>query len=196
MMRPLNYLILCLWLVKGNHCGCFVFSVVLTRVSLCLAAQSATHAARYSMVRYMSTGEFDVAVIGGGPGGYVAAIKAAQLGLKTVSDLDGGEGMLKHDIDGDCPGPVGHTCECRIACKGLHTNARRWQGAGRKRGRGQAWVVMWSVERWCFCRTLCVALNLNRHFSLIDVFRWSRCALRSAVRLAARALTLAASPPR
>lgn len=28
--------------------------------------------------------EFDLAVIGGGPGGYVAAIKAAQLGLKTV----------------------------------------------------------------------------------------------------------------
>ncbi|MES1920518.1 hypothetical protein MHBO_002184 [Bonamia ostreae] len=28
--------------------------------------------------------DFDVAVIGGGPGGYVAAIKASQLGLKTV----------------------------------------------------------------------------------------------------------------
>ncbi|SCV73973.1 BQ2448_6403 [Microbotryum intermedium] len=27
---------------------------------------------------------YDVVVIGGGPGGYVAAIKAAQLGLKTV----------------------------------------------------------------------------------------------------------------
>lgn len=29
-------------------------------------------------------GKFDVAVIGGGPGGYVAAIRASQLGLKTV----------------------------------------------------------------------------------------------------------------
>lgn len=28
--------------------------------------------------------KFDVAVIGAGPGGYVAAIKAAQLGLKTA----------------------------------------------------------------------------------------------------------------
>lgn len=28
--------------------------------------------------------EYDLAVIGGGPGGYVAAIKAAQLGLNTV----------------------------------------------------------------------------------------------------------------
>ena len=27
---------------------------------------------------------FDVVVIGGGPGGYVAAIRAAQLGLKTA----------------------------------------------------------------------------------------------------------------
>uniref|UniRef100_A0A0R3T0P1 Dihydrolipoyl dehydrogenase n=1 Tax=Rodentolepis nana TaxID=102285 RepID=A0A0R3T0P1_RODNA len=34
--------------------------------------------------RYLSTGEKDLVVIGSGPGGYVAAIKAAQLGMKTV----------------------------------------------------------------------------------------------------------------
>ena len=28
--------------------------------------------------------EYDVVIVGGGPGGYVAAIKASQLGLKTV----------------------------------------------------------------------------------------------------------------
>ncbi|HEY1096347.1 MAG TPA: dihydrolipoyl dehydrogenase [Alphaproteobacteria bacterium] len=32
----------------------------------------------------MSDNQFDIAVIGGGPGGYVAAIRAAQLGLKTA----------------------------------------------------------------------------------------------------------------
>jgi dihydrolipoamide dehydrogenase len=39
---------------------------------------------QFSRMTY-STREYDIAVIGGGPGGYVAAIKAAQLGLKTVS---------------------------------------------------------------------------------------------------------------
>jgi dihydrolipoamide dehydrogenase len=36
--------------------------------------------------RYFASGsnEYDLAVIGGGPGGYVAAIKGAQKGLKTV----------------------------------------------------------------------------------------------------------------
>ena len=37
-------------------------------------------------VRAMSSGDgmYDVVIVGGGPGGYVAAIKAAQLGLKTA----------------------------------------------------------------------------------------------------------------
>merc|ERR1719461_598719 len=38
-----------------------------------------------SFYRYFSSApQYDAAVIGGGPGGYVAAIKAAQLGLKTA----------------------------------------------------------------------------------------------------------------
>jgi dihydrolipoamide dehydrogenase len=32
----------------------------------------------------MTNNEYDLAVVGGGPGGYVAAIRAAQLGMKTV----------------------------------------------------------------------------------------------------------------
>ena len=39
---------------------------------------------RYPLARLFSASEFDVCIIGGGPGGYVAAIKAAQLGLNTV----------------------------------------------------------------------------------------------------------------
>ncbi|KYQ92366.1 dihydrolipoamide:NAD oxidoreductase [Tieghemostelium lacteum] len=35
-------------------------------------------------LRFYSTGEQDVVVIGGGPGGYVAGIKAAQLGMKVT----------------------------------------------------------------------------------------------------------------
>ncbi|CAG4937993.1 unnamed protein product [Colias eurytheme] len=35
--------------------------------------------------QYSSTHEADIVVIGSGPGGYVAAIKAAQLGFKTIS---------------------------------------------------------------------------------------------------------------
>lgn len=36
------------------------------------------------LVRFASTKDFDVVVIGGGPGGYVSAIKNAQLGLSTA----------------------------------------------------------------------------------------------------------------
>ncbi len=32
----------------------------------------------------MSTEQFDVTIIGGGPGGYVAAVRGAQLGLKVA----------------------------------------------------------------------------------------------------------------
>ena len=42
----------------------------------------------------MSTEKFDLIIVGGGPGGYVAAIRAGQLGLKTAcvdkNDLFGG----------------------------------------------------------------------------------------------------------
>lgn len=47
--------------------------------------------------------QFDVAVIGGGPGGYVAAIRAAQLGFKTVC-IDAGRNKA-----GDAPA-LGGTC--------------------------------------------------------------------------------------
>ena len=46
---------------------------------------------------------FDVAVIGAGPGGYIAAIRAAQLGFKTVC-IDAGKNKT-----GDAPA-LGGTC--------------------------------------------------------------------------------------
>jgi dihydrolipoamide dehydrogenase len=50
------------------------------RRTVALRSCAATAARPFSS----STNDYDVVVIGGGPGGYVAAIKAAQLGLKTA----------------------------------------------------------------------------------------------------------------
>ena len=46
--------------------------------------------------------EYDVVVIGGGPGGYVAAIKASQLGLKTA--------CVEFDEDSSGKVKLGGTC--------------------------------------------------------------------------------------
>src|SRR5512143_2517100 len=43
----------------------------------------------------MSTSEFDLAVLGGGPGGYVAAVKAAQLGAQVAL-------VESRDLGGTC----------------------------------------------------------------------------------------------
>lgn len=45
---------------------------------------SGSHALRFYSASSISQNKYDVIVVGGGPGGYVAAIKASQLGLKTV----------------------------------------------------------------------------------------------------------------
>ncbi len=57
--------------------------------------------------------EYDLIVIGGGPGGYVAAIRAAQLGAKTA--------VIEKDT-------VGGTCLNRgcIPTKALYTSAKQW----------------------------------------------------------------------
>lgn len=57
----------------------------MSKINLITANQSAAVVAVRSGKCYStSADEYDLAVIGSGPGGYVAAIKAAQLGLKTV----------------------------------------------------------------------------------------------------------------
>ena len=63
--------------------------------------------------------EYDVVIIGGGPGGYVAAIKAAQLGLKTV--------CIEFDEDASGKVKLGGTC-LNVGCipsKSLLTNLNR-----------------------------------------------------------------------
>ena len=46
--------------------------------------------------------QFDVAIIGAGPGGYIAAIRAAQLGLKTVCIDDWKDAKGKPSLGGTC----------------------------------------------------------------------------------------------
>ena len=57
--------------------------------------------------------QYDVMVIGGGPGGYVAAIRAAQLGLKTAC-------IEMADLGGVC---LNWGC---IPSKALLANAAAW----------------------------------------------------------------------
>jgi len=68
-----------------------MISASLTRSVTCCRGKCISHlrdsspAINCSFIRYYSSSdEADLVVIGSGPGGYVAAIKAAQLGLKTV----------------------------------------------------------------------------------------------------------------
>ncbi|MBT3319996.1 MAG: dihydrolipoyl dehydrogenase [Clostridia bacterium] len=60
------------------------------------------------------TYDYDLAIIGGGPGGYVAALRAAQLGVKTV--------VIEKDV-------LGGACLNRgcIPTKALYTSAKQWQ---------------------------------------------------------------------
>lgn len=51
------------------------------------AVAAATHTPSRHLARSLASaagGDYDVVIVGGGPGGYVAAIKAGQLGLKTA----------------------------------------------------------------------------------------------------------------
>ena len=53
--------------------------------------------------------EYDVVVIGGGPGGYVAAIKASQLGLKTACVEFDEDESGKQKLGGTCLNAVSYT---------------------------------------------------------------------------------------
>ncbi len=68
--------------------------------------------------------EFDVVVIGGGPGGYIAAIRAAQLGFKTAC-ID----EWKNDKGGPAPGGTCTNVGC-IPSKALLQSSENFEHAG------------------------------------------------------------------
>jgi dihydrolipoamide dehydrogenase len=72
----------------------------------------------------MSTKQFDVVVIGGGPGGYIAAIRAAQLGLNTAC-ID----EWKNDKGGPAPGGTCTNVGC-IPSKALLQSSEHFEHAG------------------------------------------------------------------
>ena len=72
----------------------------------------------------MSTPTFDVVVIGGGPGGYIAAIRAAQLGFKTAC-ID----EWKNAAGGPAPGGTCTNVGC-IPSKALLQSSENFEQAG------------------------------------------------------------------
>jgi dihydrolipoamide dehydrogenase len=73
----------------------------------------------------MSTKHFDVIVIGGGPGGYIAAIRAAQLGFNTAC-ID----EWKNDKGGPAPGGTCTNVGC-IPSKALLQSSEHFEHAGK-----------------------------------------------------------------
>src|SRR5215213_1436977 len=72
----------------------------------------------------MATKNFDVVVIGGGPGGYIAAIRAAQLGFSTAC-ID----EWKNDKGGPAPGGTCTNVGC-IPSKALLQSSENFEQAG------------------------------------------------------------------
>jgi len=72
----------------------------------------------------MASKQFDVIVIGGGPGGYIAAIRAAQLGLNTAC-ID----EWKNDKGGPAPGGTCTNVGC-IPSKALLQSSEHFEHAG------------------------------------------------------------------
>jgi dihydrolipoamide dehydrogenase len=73
----------------------------------------------------MASQNFDVVVIGGGPGGYIAAIRAAQLGFNTACIDD-----WKNAKDGPAPGGTCTNVGC-IPSKALLQSSEHFEHAGR-----------------------------------------------------------------
>mgnify|MGYP003526944845 CR=1 FL=1 len=88
--------------------------------------------------------QFDVLVIGGGPGGYIAAIRAAQLGF-NVACID----EWNNDKGGPAPGGTCTNVGC-IPSKALLQSSEHYEHAGRhfaEHGISQALYVRQREQR-------------------------------------------------
>ena len=91
--------------------------------------------------------QYDVVVIGAGPGGYVAAIRAAQLGFKTV--------CIEKWIGKDGKPSLGGTC-LNVGCipsKALITAAKKYHGLQKYASMGielssEASINMGKLQEW------------------------------------------------
>jgi cation diffusion facilitator CzcD-associated flavoprotein CzcO len=77
------------------------------------------------MSKHLTSKQFDVIVIGGGPGGYIAAIRAAQLGF-NVACID----EWKNDKGGPAPGGTCTNVGC-IPSKALLQSSEHFEHAGK-----------------------------------------------------------------
>ncbi|MEM8885941.1 MAG: dihydrolipoyl dehydrogenase [Planctomycetota bacterium] len=93
----------------------------------------------------MSVKTYDVVVLGGGPGGYVAAIRAAQLGLKTVV-------VEKDNLGGIC---LNWGC---IPTKALLKNAEHARIA---RTEGAEWGILYDNLRFDFERVIARSRDIS-----------------------------------
>ncbi len=149
---------------------------------------------------------FDVVVIGGGPGGYIAAIRAAQLGLNTACIDEWKSASRRPGTGGTCTN-VG----C-IPSKALLQSSENFEHAGHgfaEHGIGlkacaSTWRRCWRARTWWSSRTMtasCICSRRTRSVSSMAAapsLRPTKKAMRSlskATRPTSCAPSMSSSPP-
>ena len=81
---------------------------------------------------------YDCIVIGSGPGGYVAAVRAAQLGLKTAV-------VEKDQVGGRCLNYACIPAKAVLRAADVLDEVRKADEFGLKRA-GEEWVTAWKMD--------------------------------------------------